>query len=56
MTLDVKGVVRGGVQGDETLTGLRRVEALHLMLTPSQRLLRGLGPVALAQALLMLGI
>jgi signal transduction histidine kinase len=43
MTLDIQGVVDGGVSGDETLGGPHRLEALYLALSSSQGLMRVLG-------------
>jgi hypothetical protein len=53
MALDVECVVDGGVNGQETLGGSGRFETLHLALAPSCRLMRILGPVVCAQALVM---
>ena len=55
MALDLERVVDGGVNGQETLGGSRRFETLHLALAPSCRLMRILGPIVLAQPLLMAG-
>src|ERR1700729_3701528 len=53
VALDVECVVDGGVNGQETLGGSGRFEKLHLALAPSCRLMRILGPVVFAQALVM---
>ena len=53
MALDVERVVDGGMNGQETLGGSGRFETLHLALAPSRRLMRILGPVVCAQALVM---
>ena len=53
MALDVECVVDGGVNGQETLGGSGRFETLHLALAPSCRLMRILGLVVCAQALVM---
>jgi hypothetical protein len=53
VALDVECVVDGGVNGQETLGGSGRFETLHLALAPSCRLMRILGPVVCAQALVM---
>jgi hypothetical protein len=53
MALDVECVVDGGVNGQETLGGSGRFETLHLALAPSCRLMRILGPIVCAQALVM---
>src|ERR1700716_1444675 len=52
VSLDVEDVVDGGVDGDKTLSGSGRFEALHLALPSSQRLVRVFGPVVGAQTLL----
>jgi hypothetical protein len=39
MTLDIEGVVDGGVSEDETLGGPGRLEALHLAFSSSQGLM-----------------
>jgi hypothetical protein len=53
MTLDVDSILDGGVDGQETLGGSGRFEALHLALAPSCRLMRILSPIVRAQALFM---
>jgi len=53
MSLDVEGVVDGGVNGQESLDRCPRLEPLHLALAWWNRLIRILGPIVLAQALLM---
>jgi hypothetical protein len=53
MALDVEGVLDGGVNGQEPLGCSQLLEALHLAHTSSSRLMRILGAIALAQALLM---
>jgi hypothetical protein len=53
MTLDVERVVNGGVNGQEALGRSGRFETLHLALASSSRLMRILGPIVLAQPLLM---
>ena len=45
MTLEVEGVVDGGMQGNEALGGTRRLEPLHLAFAPANRLVRNLGPL-----------
>src|SRR5215207_3371097 len=55
MTLDVEGIVDGGVRGEKSLSGAGGLEPLHLALPSSHRLVRVLRPIVLAQALLMLG-
>ena len=47
MALDVENVVSGGVGGEEFLRRARALEALHLALPPSGRLMRILGPIVL---------
>ena len=47
MVLDVENVVSGGVGGEEFLRRARALEALHLALPPSGRLMRILGPIVL---------
>src|SRR5271166_4843705 len=47
MALDVENVVYGGVGGEEFLRRARALEALHLALPPSVRLMRILGPIVL---------
>jgi hypothetical protein len=49
MALDVEGVLDGGANGQEPLGCSQLLEALHL----AHRLMRILGAIALAQALLM---
>jgi hypothetical protein len=51
MTLDVEGVLDGGVNGQEALGCSGRFETLHLAITPSCRLARILSPIVLAQQL-----
>jgi hypothetical protein len=53
MALDVEGVLDGGANGQEPLGCSQLLEALHLAHTSSSRLMRILGAIALAQALLM---
>ena len=55
MALEVERVVDGGVHAEKALGRSGRLEALHLALSSSDRLVRILGPVVLAQALLMPG-
>jgi hypothetical protein len=47
MALGVENVVSGGVGGEEFLRRTRALEALHLALSPTGRLMRILGPVVL---------
>ena len=48
--------LKGGVAGEEALSGgTKRLEALHLPFSSSDRLMRVLRPVVLPQALLMAG-
>src|SRR5580704_14325507 len=47
MALDVENVVSGSVGGEEFLRRARALEALHLALPPSGRLMRILGPIVL---------
>ena len=54
MTLDVEGVVDGGVRGEEALSGAGGLKPLHLALPSSHRLVRVLRPIVLAQAFLVL--
>jgi hypothetical protein len=51
MTLDVEGVLEGGVNGQEALGLSGRFETLHLAITPSYRLAQILSPIVLAQQL-----
>src|SRR5208283_1507461 len=53
MALDVENVVYGGVGGEEFLRRARALEALHLALPPSSRLMRILGPIVLPSPALM---
>src|SRR5215207_2657965 len=53
VTLEVEGVVDGGMSGEEALRRSGRLEALHLPFSSSHRLVRVLGAVVLAQPLLM---
>jgi hypothetical protein len=39
MALEIEGVVDGGVHAEKPLGGARRLEPLHLALSPSHRLL-----------------
>ena len=58
MTLDVKGVVNGGVRGEKFLRGASALEPLHLALPPSRRPMRILRPIvlcALARRIVLLG-
>ena len=55
MALEVESVVNGGVHAEKALGRSGRLEALHLALSSSDRLVRILGSVVLAQALLMPG-
>ena len=55
MALEVERVVNGGVHAEKALGRSGRLEALHLALSSSDRLVRILGPVVLAQTLLMPG-
>src|SRR5918992_454085 len=55
VTLEVEGVVDGGMSGEEALRRSMRFEALHLPFSPSHHLVRVLRSVVLAQALLMAG-
>jgi hypothetical protein len=54
-TLEVEGVVGGGMHRDKALGGTWRLEALHLTLAPANRLMGDLGPIVLESALVMLG-
>ena len=47
MAADIKGVVNGGVNGDEALGGAMRSEALHLPLSKSDGNVRAFGSVIL---------
>ena len=53
MTLEVEGVVDGGMSGEEALRRSGRLEALHLPFSSPHRLVRILRPVVLAQTLFM---
>jgi hypothetical protein len=53
VTFEVESVVDGCVHAERTLSRSGRLEALHLSLSRSDRLMRIRGPVVLAQALLM---
>jgi len=53
MALDVESVVDGGVSGEEFLRRASALEALHLALPPSGRLMRILGPIVLPSPTLM---
>jgi hypothetical protein len=53
MALDVERVLDGGVNRQEPLGRSGRFETLHLPLASSSRLMRILGPIVLAQALLV---
>ncbi len=55
MALQVERVVDRGVDAEKSLGQPRRHEALHLALLLSDRLMRVLCPVVLAQTLLMHG-
>jgi len=46
MALKIEGVVDGGMHTQEALRGARRLESLHLALSPSHRLMRVLGSIA----------
>jgi hypothetical protein len=50
VSLNGEGVVDGGVDGDEALSGALGFELLHLPFTPSHREVRILNPVVLAQS------
>ena len=43
MPLKIEGIVDGGMHTQEALRGARRLESLHLALSPSHRLMRVLG-------------
>ena len=45
MTLNVEGIVDGGVDVEESLGGSGRLESLHLSLTSSHGLMRVLRPI-----------
>ena len=53
MALEVERVVNGGVHAEKMLGGASRLEALHLALSSSHRLMRVFGSVVFAQPLLM---
>src|SRR5580704_6029431 len=53
MALDVERVLDGGVNRQEPLGRSGRFETLHLPLASSSRLMRILGPIVRAQALLV---
>ena len=53
MTLRVEVVVDGGMGGKETLSRYSGFEPLHLSLASSDRLMGVLGPVVLAESLLL---
>jgi hypothetical protein len=53
MALDVESVLDSGVNAQEAFGGTGRFEMLHLPLPPSCRLMRILGPIVCAQALLV---
>ena len=53
MALEVEVVVDGGVDIEKALRRPGRLEALHLTLTSSHRLMRVFGPIVFAQPLLM---
>ena len=54
VSLNIEGVVNGGVERNEALSGLGGCEDPHFALTSSNRLMRILRPVIGAQDLLML--
>src|SRR6516225_4192607 len=45
MALKIEGIVDGGMHTQEALRGARRLESLHLALSPSHRLMRVLGSI-----------
>jgi hypothetical protein len=45
MALKIEGIVDGGMHTQEALRGARRLELLHLALSPSHRLMRVLGSI-----------
>ena len=53
MALEIEGVMDGGVHAQKTLRRSRSFEALHLAPAPAHHLMRILGPIVFAQALLM---
>jgi hypothetical protein len=53
VTLEVEGVVHGGMSRKEALRRSGRLEALHLPFSSSHRLVRVFGAVVFAQTLLM---
>ncbi len=55
VALQAESVVDGGVHAEKSLGRSGRLEALHLSLSSSDRLMRILGQVVLAQTLLMTG-
>ncbi len=55
MTLEVEGVVGGGVHRDEALGGSRRLEPPHFALSSTEGLMGDLGPVVLVNSLFMVG-
>ena len=52
MTLQVEGVVNGGMHAEKPLGGSRRFEPLQLAFAPSHRLMRILRSIVLAEPLL----
>ena len=53
MALEVERVVNGGVHAEKMLGGASRLEALHLALSSSHRLMRVFGSIVSPQPLLM---
>ena len=53
MALEIEGAANGALDADEALGGAGRLEAPQLPFSPPHRLVWSLGPVVLAQALLM---
>ena len=53
MALKVEGIVDGGMHAEEALGGSRRLEALHLALSSSHRLMRVFGPIVAPERLFM---
>ena len=51
MALKIEGIVDGGMHTQEALRGARRLESLHLALSPSQRLMRVLGSIVVPDPL-----
>jgi hypothetical protein len=45
MALKIEGIVDSGMHTQEALRGARRLESLHLALSPSHRLMRVLGSI-----------